>query len=523
MNHHKPLALLVVAAAALSACGSTVATSSRVAAGGGGVGTQVQGGTELGGELGAGLEAGGGAGMTDSLGAGAGGEGDLGTGPSGAGAASGTQSGQAQAPGSTASGSAGGAGGGGQAAAPPTRRVTSLISVGFIVEQGDGQQANTAAGVETGQNVTLGKLYRSLIAEFNDKGGLAGRKIAPVYHSVNPAAPSYDAELASACAAFTQDNRVAAVLDTIGFAEAYEQCLAKGGAFHVTGSGSSPAKKSLSQVPSVMAVAAPAIERRERAVVEHLAANGTLKRGTKVGVIVDSCPATQVGYEQGFLPAAEQVGLQLEKVDVNCASGYDDLGPMGAALQNAVLRFQSAGVTVVAFVSNVAPTEAILFTQAAENQGYRPGYALTSNAQPIALALNVPPAQLRNMRGIGWLPSLDVGVSKVPQRSAPQGRCLAMLKAQGVVPASDADFYLAYTVCESVFALERLLQDSSGVSDRAVLVQVARALGTGYPPVITFADRFSPDGLDGPTSSRTFRYDQDCSCFAYDGAVQPLR
>lgn len=410
-----------------------------------------------------------------------------------------------------------------QPAAPTATRVTSPISVGFVVEEGSGQQANEGAGVSTGQSITIRKLYSSLVAALNSSGGLSGRKISPVYGELNPAAPSYDSELAEACATFTQDNKVAAVADLLGYTQSYEQCLAKGGAFHVAGSSGSADARSLAQAPGLMNVAAPAIERRERAVVEQLAAAGLLKPGTMVGVVVDACPDTRLAYEKAFKPAAEKAGLKLEKVEVTCANGYSDLGPLGASLQNAVLRFQSRGVTVVSFVSNVASTDVLLFAQAAESQGYRPQYALTSNAQPIALAQNLPPGQLRGMRGVGWVPSLDAALNKLPAQTVPQGRCLSLLKSQGVVPAGSADLYLAYATCDTVFALERLLKDSNGVSDRGTLIATARTLGTGYAPVITFADRFSAEGLDGPRMARTFRYSQECSCFEYDGALKEMR
>lgn len=506
-------ALGAVAVVALTACGSTVAPSGLAPAGS--AGADALGSPELGvveGEAPDGLAVPEGT-SVDPLTAAA----------DPAGAVSGSGSSSGGGPVAPGPGSAPGGGGpGAPPAAATTARVTAPVSVGFVVEEGSGQQANEAAGVSAGQSVTLRKLYSSLVAALNGSGGLAGRKISPVYGTLNPAAPSYDSELAEACATFTQDNKVVAVADVVGYTQSYEQCLAQGGAFHVAGASGSTDARSLASAPGLMNVAAPAIERRERAVVERLAASGLLQRGTKVGVVVDACPDTRIAYEQAFRPAAQKAGLQLEKVEVTCANGYSDLGPLGAAMQNAVLRFQSAGVTVVSFVSNVASTDVLLFGQAAESQGYRPQYALTSNAQPVALAQNLPRGQLRGMRGIGWLPSLDVAVNKLPAQTAAQSRCLGLLKSQGVVPAGSADLYLAYTTCDTVFALERLLKDSNGVSDRTTLIATARSLGTSYAPVVTLAARFSADGLDGPVLARTFRYSEACSCFEYDGAAQPM-
>lgn len=500
--------LAAVALLAVTACGSTVAPSGTVAGGSGGA----LGSAELGTT---GTQDG------STVGGSAGGLGSDQTGPGGTGGSTGVTTGPAAAAGTTSAPVAG-SGAGGSGAAPVAGGKAAPVSVGFVVEQGNGQQANESAGVSTGQTFTLGRLYRSLVNAMNRTGGLAGRRIEPVFAELNPAAASYDSELAAACATFTEDNEVAAVADTIGYSAAYEQCLTKGGAFHVSGSSGSADAASLSKAPALMSVTAPAVERRERAVIEQLAAAGMLTRGTKVGVVVDSCPDTRIGYEKAFKPAAEKAGLVLTAVEVTCASGYSDLGPLTAALQNAVLRFQSSGVTVVSFVTNVGSTEVLLFGQAAESQGYRPGYALTSNAQPVALALNLPQGQLKGMRGVGWLPSLDVAVAKHPPRQAPQTRCLSLLKSEGVVPTGEADYYLAYTVCETVFALERMLQKSGGASDLDTLVSTARGLGTSYAPVSTFATRFAAGRLDAPSVGRTFRYATACSCFEYDGALKQM-
>src|SRR5215475_15765160 len=53
------------------------------------------------------------------------------------------------------------------------------------------------------------KVYDAFIADINAKGGVAGRKLVPVYHTFCPIVP---APALALCTQFTEDDRVFAVL-----------------------------------------------------------------------------------------------------------------------------------------------------------------------------------------------------------------------------------------------------------------------------------------------------------------------
>ncbi|MCW2606553.1 MAG: hypothetical protein JWO60_1246, partial [Frankiales bacterium] len=414
---------------------------------------------------------------------------------------------------------------GGPGAAPTAAadgRVSAPVSLGFIVPPGDGNQANDSAGVETGQTVDLGTVYRGLIAAMNKQGGLAGRRIAPVFHESSAAAADYNAEYASACATFVEDNKTAAVLTAIGYDGAFTSCLRKGGAFLVDGAAGGADEARMRKETSFLSTGAPTLERRERAVVATGQELASFSRGTVVGALVDSCPETRVGYEKGLVPAAKKAGLSLVAVEIQCASGFSDLGAISAQLQNAVLRFRSAGVTQVTFVSNTESTGVLLFAQSAESQGYRPGYVLSSRAQPVALEQNLPEGQLRGMVGAGWSSPLDVAFDKQPARTKVQARCLALLTTVGIVPKSGADLYFSYTACDTVFAYEALLQQSGGRSGLADVAAAGGRLGRGLQLPGTYATALSPGRLDAPAVRRSFGYDRGCGCFVHRGGEKPL-
>ncbi len=402
-------------------------------------------------------------------------------------------------------------------------RVTAPVSLGFIVEAGNGQQANESAGVSTGGTVTLGSVTRGLVKAFNAAGGMSGRRIEPVYYETDPTAPDYGSERTAACAKFTQDAKVAAALTVSGFDEGFARCLRQGGAYQVDSGSDGTSAATLAATSNHLSTSAPSMERRERGVVAVGVENGSFRRGTVVGVVVDSCAETRAGYEKGLVPSARAAGLTLVTVEVQCVSGFSDLGSIAASLQNAVLRFRSSGATQVTFVSNVESTEVILFTQAAESQGYRPGYVLTSSAQPVAQALNDPAEQLARMTGMGWQPALDAAVDKQPTRTATQTRCLALLRSANVVPQGSSDLYYIYSVCDTFFAYERLLADTRGRSTISDIGAAAARLGSSLRPVGTFGLAFAAGRLDGPATRRAFRYDVACSCFLYSGPERPLQ
>src|SRR5450755_1066926 len=69
------------------------------------------------------------------------------------------------------------------------------------------------------------KIYGDFIKDVNDNGGIAGRKIVPVYHSFCPIG---SAAAVSLCTKFTEDDKVFAVLGNfVDFSGDAQTCLAK--------------------------------------------------------------------------------------------------------------------------------------------------------------------------------------------------------------------------------------------------------------------------------------------------------
>lgn len=126
-------------------------------------------------------------------------------------------------------------------------------------------------------------------------------------------------------------------------------------------------------------------------------------------------------------------------------------------------------------------------------------------------------AQARNVKGIGWIPSLDD--EQEPAVTPVEQRCLSALAAEGQKTVTATDRYFAYTVCGAVLLYEEVLRRASGSSDATSIAREIASLGASFrgPGVVGGATRYGADRPFGPASARPFAWTADCRCFRYSG------
>jgi hypothetical protein len=422
-----------------------------------------------------------------------------------------------------------------QAPAPPTpaaitttsaaaQPVTAPITLGILGTE----SVNTASGsvgIESGNSFSIIQAQRALVDAINAQGGLAGRRINAIYRTVNAGSSSYDSDYQAACSAFTQDQRVAAVLSTTSIlSPILEQCLSKAGVIHVEASYGSVDAAALRGWPGLLLPGSPSTERRESAKLSVLHRIQWLTPRSRLGVLVEDCPDQVAGYRQGLVPTARALHLTVVATQyLGCIKGFADNGTAASAIQNAQLQFRSQNVDRVVIVSNQEAAIFILFAGVAESQQYRPGYVLSSAAAPVVAPANVPAAQLSNVRFAGWAPTLDVTPGHGPPATAAFARCVRLAATMGLRASTPTDaFYLAY-VCDSLFAYERLLQVGNGASGFADVLSAVPRVGRSY---------LSPVAYGGVTDLTRRRdaiaqvapggYESRCSCLRYFSPAQPL-
>lgn len=433
-----------------------------------------------------------------------------------------------QRPGSGAGGPAtagnGGGKGGSTGSGGSASARTGKIEIGIVRT---GVSNAETYGVSFGETVSEAKVYEALIASTNRAGGLAGREIVPVYADTDTASSSWDADFAAACAKFTQDHEVAAVLGYVfNFDPAFETCLARKGIPHVSTTFNVPDRVELAKYPLLANLSTPRIERRSIAKIDGALKTKTITKASKLGVVIDVCPGTQRAWKEVTEPYIRSKGLTVASVfTVGCPHGSDEAAAEASRAGNLVLQFRGAGVDTVLInaVSEGPPVLIIGF--AAEAQNWYPRYVVSSLANAAVLATQLPPEQARNIHGYGWMPMQDVEPRHWPGRTKAQDRCIALAKAGGVELKSATDFSYAFNLCDALFAYERALAARAGNTDGKGIVAEIAGFGTSYESAMTLGGktRFAPGSLDAPSLARYFAWEGSCSCFTYRPVTFDIR
>jgi hypothetical protein len=483
----------------LSACGTTVPMSATVA-----------------GAPGAGDQGLGGAGTTGSTGGLATSPGSTGTsgglgGPSQAGGTGGTSgtSGTTGTTGAVAGGTATGGTSGGA-------RNTAPIKIGIVLT---GTSNADSFGISLGNTISERDVDQALVDGLNAQGGLNGRKIVPVFANTDTGSPNWETDFSAACATFTQDNRVEAVLGYVfNYFASFESCLARKGIPHLSTGFNIPDTKELSAFPLHVALDVPTIGRRTLLKLDGGVRDGVLTSKNKIGTLRDTCPGTARSYDQVLLPTAKRLGLSVVKdVQISCPNGNSDAGAAVQAVQSAVLQFASAGVDRVFFHASSEGPALLLFALSAESQGYRPGYIVSSLANLESLRGNFPADAKPRIHGYGWMPTQDARPADYSAKNASQKRCLSLIRSKGVVPTSGPDYYYAYNICEAFFVYE-LAMRGAGTTQGSPLVVALKRLGSSFASTTNQGgSSFSSSLPDAPRSARHVVYTPSCDCYRYTG------
>ncbi len=496
----RPGALVALALALVSACGTTVPlTSTRTVTGTDGAVSPTSPTSSAAGTTGSGLLPG-----TSTSGGGTTSDGTTTTGP---GSTSG--GGTGSTPGATS----------GTGTAPPvTDRSPLTVGVTYINNDATSQ----ALGVSDDTTASKQNVIRALVRGINLRGGLNGRKLKVVEYEWNSQGNNWSADANAACTRFTQDNHVAVVLDNaFGTTGGFRDCLAKRGVLSIQngpeGDGVSSAAARLHANTYNLTT-----DRAYVAVLEGLAATGYLARTSRVGVIIESCAETSRAWSRSVQPRLRQLVTAAPQVaTVQCTGGFADAGAAASAVSNDVLRFRSAGVDRVMFVSDNEAVLLLLFGSAAGSQGYTPGYLLSSGALAQGIRSQIPANQQPQLHGVGQQRFSDVDGAPL---SAADNRCRSLSRAGGVTAATYADYGILTFECGPLLLLERALEATGGVATPPALAAAIQGLGTSFaaPGLVGDATAFTARRHDGPSQARVFGYVAGCTCIHYSGPIRPV-
>jgi len=424
-----------------------------------------------------------------------------------------------------AGGSAGSGGTSGAAGAVTGRGLTATqLTIGVVTTQ-DAATIGKSIGAESlvgGDHVAE---IDALVKHINDRGGIAGRKLAVVYQDVRTSDATSDPNNSaqSACDGLTQDKQVYAVVSIVAQLnnDVMYQCMAKHGTpFFGVDLVPHHAAQFARYAPHVYGAHTLVLERLVPTLVSRLQAQSwfsgwdTANGGpgpapAKVGVLY-------VSTDRGYLQLATR---ELARSGHPLASSFgyrDDLSTLSSDMQSAVLQFRSAGVTHLL----IEESDGVLFfLPAAENQGYRPRYGMTSLNAAKALADTgaLPVRQFTGMRGVGWTPALDVGNTKREVSTAAASCRKVMTDAGRDTTDATAFFYMAVE-CDAFLLLKSGLERQHSFTPTG-LRQGLEALGSSFVSAAATGIGWHPGSYDGVSALTDFGYDN--GTFSYRGSAHP--
>lgn len=511
-------ALLACAATAalLAACGTTVPLTSTRATGSGGANTG----------LGNPLEGGAGGNSTTSTGSTGGGL------LSGSSATGGTTPGQGSAAGwpGGPSGSTSGAGSATSQSSgrPGSSNVPGVTSkeVKIGVERIDtaalGAFANSA-GVKAGIG-NLNGFQDALIAWVNRSGGLAGRKLTPVFFQANLSASNQSND-AARCATWAEDNHVYAAQAGITEGTGAVPCLAKHGVVSINTLETAPGSVDdfNRYRPYYYAPSATETVSLARSYVTGLHSAGFFQPSAKIGLLYFDYPEFRVAKERGLKPALARLGLSVSsEYSVSYSGNPAEAGNISAAVSSAELKFASVGVKKVLFLDS-GGTLALFFMENAQNQHQAFDYGLNSTSDAAFLeGQSGISSQLPRSVVAGVQPARDSNDLGSAPRNPDRDRCFAILRAAGFVPGSAVDRQTMTEYCAFYFFLKATFDRASSFGPRGF---AAAAASLGHHPGTAAAsngDDFSTGLPWGAARYGIATWRADCSCFKYTGNAHPF-
>ena len=363
-------------------------------------------------------------------------------------------------------------------------------------------------------------VFDAFIKKINAEGGLAGRRVVPVYFEYNTGADPHTQD-AAACATFTEDHHVFLVLGGINSgAGELLPCLAKHDVPLISAATGGDARFFAKYHRYAYEQGQLNFTAGFKLLVNNLKQRGYLAGVKKVGLVQFPGEAYNNAVTDGLIPALRDVGLKLD--DRITTGSNTDNAAIASDSAGAVLKFNAEHIDLVIFLSPGGAPETYFMT-AADKQGYKPKYGIWSADSPYVLATTAPRAQLSGTVGVGWLPGLDVASAQDPTANTPAGKaCLAMGRKMGL-DESGLGNPLVRASCD-VFnnLIGAIAGDVARTTSTAELEKGFDALGGRIPSASTFGIHWVPGHHDAVAGYRDLAYDDDCSCFTYVGQTKLL-
>jgi hypothetical protein len=501
---------ILVAALTVAACGTTVSQTSQARGGEAAAGTGQLGGAP-GASAGPGVPAGAGGNVSNpsSLNGSAG---ALAAGPGGAASPAAGGATDARVSAATA---AGGIPSGVSARVP----AAGPVQIGFLVTKCsncDLLGASYVAPAHSEQDI-----LQALINDVNQRGGVLGHKIVPVWAAEDTASTDWSTMMQSICSTFTQDNHVAAVVGAgFGYEDILSNCLAKAGvvAFDAMRTTGVPDDSALSTHPGYIVTGEPSANAYELVAVTSAISDGWLTHQSKLGVMNYDCPTNAAAWKDTVGPYLASHGYTVaENYVASCPTGAADVGSAAQEVQSAELKMRAMGVDTVL----ITDIPLVVFAEDAESQHWYPKYLATEGG--AMYESYVPADQLRNIHSAGWEPMYDLDTAHLPPLDQTQRNCLAALTRGGLTGETSSEYYTYFGLCGGFDLYLQAVAKAQSLSTSQV-IKATDAMSNSFLSPMLLGGQTLLDSTKhaAAVEYRSEVYDQACSCFQYQGPVRPL-
>lgn len=386
----------------------------------------------------------------------------------------------------------------------------TTIKIGFLIVENN-QKLLSNYGVQGGGIGNTQDQVKAVVDDVNSRG-ILGRKIVPVYRTIDATATAD--QFPGICAAFTQDEKVFAVLSPWNSTPDFHACLAKSATLYMTDALEQEDQETFQQFKPYIVSGMMSSSRGAVTLARALQAQGFFGAGTRLGVIRTNNPTGLRVYEKYFKPTLASFGVTPVDEGTSSSTGASAVAQ----------RFAEKQINRVAFIT-ARGGPPLFFMSHAQSQGYFPRYGLASPDGPSFLAQAAPYTQLRGAVGAGWSPGLDVLDPEGPPYTAAENRCMDVHRKGGTnYPSRSEGGTPALMFCDLLWLFEEVGVKAGRTLNVSSFASALAELQASHQTTVTFGTRFGSIIFDGASQYRLLTFDDSpsCRCFRYSGGAQDL-
>ncbi len=392
------------------------------------------------------------------------------------------------------------------------------VKVVFVAVDLDSLQEYT--GFKTAPVGDQKKQIKALETWVNENGGLGGKKLEAVYRLYDAQTDSPAAE-EQLCNEITQDDKAFAVVLTGQYQTNARPCYAQRKTLMLDASLVASDTEYYEKLsPYLWSASFPEYKTFVESFVQVLDDQEFFEGEKSVGVVAADSDVNRRTVDDVAIPLLKKAGVSAEVGWVDTT----DIGTLYSGQEQAVDTFRSKKIDRVVFFGG--SRLASIFATIAGSKKFDARYAISSFDNPSFFVNNpdlIPDNIMDGMVGVGFHPPQDVADSQMefPTGDAEKA-CLDIYKAGGVTFDTRESARVALPYCDAVKVLKLGADNVTDDLNAANWADAVSANGAEFATASGFGGALGDGSHAGAGAYRVMRFDDDCSCFVYEGDEVPF-